>query len=202
MKTLSKKMALLICIAITTGVMVLEFVVSAISHSLMLYSDALHMLGHNMALIISLIAILIAEKKGSSKVEYIAALINGLSLIFFVVYILVDGIKSLVNPSPILAAETLMVSLVGLTVNLVTAMILFRTGVEDLNTKSTFLHLLADTFSSVAVIAGAIIIYYTHFYIIDAVLSIIVSIVIAKWCIDLIKKSVKMLIKPAVVITN
>jgi cobalt-zinc-cadmium efflux system protein len=193
MKKLHKKNALLICILVTTVVMVLEFVVSAISNSLMLFSDGLHMLGHTLALVISLIAIVIAEKRHNSKIEYVAALVNGISLSFFVIYIFIDGIKTMIHPTTILPVETLVVSCLGLGVNLFTAFVLFRTGLEDLNTKSTFLHLLADTFSSMAVISGAIIIYYTRLYIIDALLSIVVSIVIAKWCVGLIKTSLKML---------
>ncbi len=198
MKRISKKWALIACIVITSLVMVLEFIVSAIANSLMLYSDALHMLGHNFALVISFIAILIAEKRGNHKVEYVAALVNGLSLLFFVAYILIDGIKHLIDPSSILAMETMMVALVGLAVNLLTALILFKSGLEDLNTKSTFLHLLADTFSSVAVIGGSIIIYYTNFFIIDALLSIVVAVVIAKWSLGLIRHSIKVLSKPVV----
>ncbi len=194
---LSKSRALVICIIITTIVMVIEFAGSLYTGSLMLYSDSLHMLSHAGSLLISYVAIQIAyiQKKKNigrkliSNPEDRAAFINGVGLIVFVGYILVESFIRLQTPTPVMCVETLIVAFIGLAVNIATAVILSTAGLEDLNTKSAFLHMLADTFSSVAIIIGAIIIQYTDWYFIDPLLSVIIAIVIAKWAMGLLVKS-------------
>ena len=61
----------------------------------------------------------------------------------------------------------LIVSLIGLTANLVSAFILHGSSKNSLNIKSAFLHMIGDTASSVAIIIGGIVIYYTNFYLLD-----------------------------------
>ncbi len=198
---ITKKQALGWSIAITLVVMVVEFVAGYLTHSLMLFSDGLHMLTHALSLGISLAAIHIAARKVSEKypyglasVEVIAALINGVGLIFFTIYIFYESALRLMNPIAINVWDTGLVACVGLAVNLLTAFILSRAGIEDLNTRSAYLHLLSDTFSSVAIIIGCVIIRYTGWMAIDPLLSIIVGLVILKWAFGLIKESIDVIL--------
>lgn len=195
------KTALLICIVITVATMLVEFIASNITGSLMLWSDGLHMLSHAASLLVSYVAILLSSRKASKKfpfgwqrVEIIAAHINGVGLALFTGFIFYESIDRLLNPVAIMSQEMMVVALIGLCVNLVTAVVLSMAGLEDLNTKSAFLHMLADTFSSVAILVGGIIIIYTEWYFIDALLSIIIAIVIGKWAWGLLKESFLILI--------
>lgn len=189
----NRKSALLTCIVITVVVMIIEFILSHITRSLMLYSDGLHMLSHGLALGVAFVAIKLAEKRKSVRIENIAALINGIGLFFFTIIIFADALRAMANPDSILVKETLIVSVIGLITNLVTAWILFSSGIEDINTKGAFLHMLADTFSSVSIIIGVLVIHYTHWFIIDALLSIVIGLVIGKWAIGLIIDSARLL---------
>lgn len=177
--------------------MAIEIVASYHANSLMLFSDGLHMLTHALALGISLIAFWIGGKKASSKyplglekIEVVAAMFNGVGLIIFTIYIFYESYLRVINPAPIDVIETVTIAIIGLAVNLTTAWILFKAGIEDLNTKSAYLHLLSDTFSSVAIILGAVIISFTGWMIIDPLLSIIVGIVILKWSFGLLRDAV------------
>jgi cobalt-zinc-cadmium efflux system protein len=87
------------------------------------------------------------------------------------------------------------IATIGLVVNLVTAWILHGVSKESLNIKSAFLHMLSDTFSSVAIVIGAIIIYFTGFNIIDPILSIVIALIILLWAWSLFKDSVNILLE-------
>lgn len=188
--SISKTKALWLCIAITLSVMVLELLVGSITNSLMLFSDGLHMLSHAASLGITLMAIYIAKRRGNEKVETIAALINGVGLLFFTGFILAESFERLASPEAIVLQNILLVAILGLAVNLTTAFILGASGVEDLNTKSAFMHMLADTFSSVAIITGALIIYETEWFWVDAILSAVIAVVVGKWSWGLIRDAV------------
>ncbi len=199
--SLSKAKALQLALGITLVMMVGEFVYSYITGSLMLFSDGIHMLSHGASLGVSLLGVYLAGKKsgasypfGFAKAEILAAFINGISLVIFVGYIVYESVFRLIEPQPIAVTETLVVGALGLLVNLVTAVILSLAGLEDLNTKSAFYHMLADTFSSLAILIGVGIIQLTGWFAIDALLSLVVAIVILKWSVGLLKQSTKVLL--------
>lgn len=197
-----QRRALFICVVLTALMMVVEFVAGYITGSLMLVSDAIHMLSHATALGVSLLAVVLAQKKTSEhlpfglyRVEILAAFINGIGLAGFSVWIVYEGVLRILNPVTILGPELTAVALIGLVVNLTTAFILQKSGLEDLNTKSAFLHMLADTFSSVAIVIGGIIISFTNWIIVDPILSMFVALLVARWSWSLLRDSVLILLE-------
>jgi len=196
------KRLLSISFAITFVVMIVEIAGGIYVNSLALLSDAVHMFTHSFALGLSLFALLISAKEidseksfGYFRAEVLAAFINGLTIALSVLWIVYEAIMRLLNPEEILAAATIMIAALGLIVNIITGLILFRANHDNINIRSAFLHMLADTVSSAAIIAGAVIIYYTDFYILDTILALIVAFVIAKWAKDLLKDSVHVLLE-------
>jgi len=188
--------ALLISIVLTAAMMVVEFAASFMTGSLMLLSDSLHMLSHSFSLLISFGAILIAQKVTTEKwsfglyrVEILAAFVNGIGLLAFSIWIMVEAVERLLAPKAVLGAEMTIVAVVGLLVNLTTALVLQRGGLEDLNTRSAFLHMLADTISSVVIIAGGIVIVFTGWFVIDPLLSAVVAVMTLRWSWGLLKES-------------
>lgn len=197
-----QRRALLICVVLTAVMMVVEFVAGYLTGSLMLVSDAIHMLSHATALGVSLLAVVLAQKKtndhlpfGLYRVEILAALFNGIGLAGFSIWIIYEGILRILNPVDILGPELTAVALIGLAVNLTTAVILQKAGLEDLNTKSAFLHMLADTFSSVAIVIGGVIISFTNWVIVDPILSMVVAVLVARWSWSLLRDSVLILLE-------
>lgn len=199
---ISDKKLLTISFVITFVVMIVEIAGGIYVNSLALISDAIHMFTHAFALGLSLFALVISTKKidnkksfGYFRAEVLAAFINGLTIALSVVWIVYEAIMRFLNPEEILASATIMIAALGLVVNIITGLILLKANHDNINIKSAFLHMLADTFSSAAIIVGSIIIYYTHFYILDTVLALVVAVVIAKWAKGLLGDSVHVLLE-------
>lgn len=199
---LHQRRALLFCVLLTAVMMLVEFVAGWVTGSLMLMSDAIHMLSHATALSISFLAVVLAQRTTSDelpfglyRIEILAALLNGVGLAGFSLWIVYEGILRLLHPVAILGPTLTAVALIGLAVNLATAVILRKSGVEDLNTKSAFFHMLADTFSSVAIVVGGVILSVTNWSIIDPLLSLLVAGVVVKWSWGLLRDATLILLE-------
>ncbi len=196
------KKVLKIALAITFVTMIAEFIFGFLSHSLALISDAIHMFTHSFALIISLIAIIIASKQapidktfGYYRVEVLAAFVNGLTIILSICWILYEAVDRYFNPSEIDLMTAGIVAIVGLIVNIITGVILMQGDKDNVNLKSAFIHMLSDALSSVAIIIGYVVIYYTSWYFIDILLAVLVAFVIGKWAYTVLKQSVHTLME-------
>lgn len=189
-------------LSITLVTMFLEFFYGFLSNSLALISDAIHMFTHSFALIISLVAIIIASKKapisktfGFYRTEVLAAFVNGITIILSIVWIVYEAIERFFNPQIIDIKTAMIVAIIGLVINIITGFILMQGDKENINLKSAFVHMLSDALSSVAIIIGYVVIYFTQWYFIDIILAVIVACVIAKWAIDILKNSVNTLME-------
>src|SRR4030067_3789453 len=96
-------------VAILTGsMMVVDGIGGYVTNSLALLSDAFHMLTHFGALMISLSAIIIATRFQSEdktfgywRAENLTALLNGITLVPIVGYILDESYQRYMHPAPI-----------------------------------------------------------------------------------------------------
>jgi cobalt-zinc-cadmium efflux system protein len=195
---------LMLTMALTGSTMVAEIIGGLLTGSLALLSDAGHMLTHFFALLVSFIAIKLASLPtrpnrsfGLYRVEVLAALFNGLTLLLIIAYIFYEAFGRLLHPAPIKEIPMFLVAVLGLIVNLASAAILFDVGKSDLNVRSAFLHMLGDTASSVGIVAGAIVIYFTGWYRIDPLLSILIALVILVWSWNLLRDSINILLETA-----
>lgn len=200
-RSLEKK-KLKLAIAVTGVVMVVEIIGGLLTNSLALISDAGHMFTHFFALAISLGAILFANRPschhrtfGFYRIEILSALFNSLFLFGVTAWILIEGIKRIIHPAPILSLQMFIIAIVGLLANLVSAWILHGTSKDDLNVRSAFVHMIADTLSSVVIVIGAVILYFTGWTIIDPILSIGIALVIFAWGWGLFRDSVNILLE-------
>lgn len=196
-------------LSITLITMFLEFFYGFLSNSLALISDAIHMFTHSFALIISLAAIVIANKKapiektfGYYRIEVLAAFINGITIILSIIWIVYEAIERFLNPEIIDIKTALIVAIIGLIVNIITGVILMQGDRNNINLKSAFIHMLTDALSSVAIIIGYIVIHFTSWYFIDIILAILVAFVIAKWAIDILKNSINTLLESSPININ
>jgi len=189
-------------IIITAVTMVVEVVGGLVSGSLALISDAGHMFTHLFALGVSYLAVSWAGRPGHSlksfgyyRGEILAALINGLTVLAVVAFIVYEAIEGIVNPQEIKTTEMMIIAGLGLVVNVVTAMLLMGAGKDDLNIKSAIVHLLGDLASSVAIIIGGVVMIFTDFWLLDPILSLMIAVVILIWSWGLIKESVHILLQ-------
>ncbi len=182
--------------------MFLEFIFGFISGSLALVSDAVHMFTHFFALSVSLFAISLAARTapvdktfGYYRIEVLAAFINGITIVLSVFWIIYEAFERFLNPQKIELSLAFGIAALGLVVNLITAYFLMKGDRENINLKSSFIHMLSDALSSVAIIVGYIVIYYTSWYFIDVVLALLVSLVIFRWAYGVLKSSFNTLLE-------
>lgn len=189
-----------VAIALTSIILFAEIIGGIISNSLALLTDAAHVFMDVLALGLSLSALTIAcrpldEKAtfGYHRAEIFAALINSILLIIVVIFILREAYERLLSPPEIRTFQMLGVASIGLVVNLYVTLSL--RGHRDLNIRGAYLHVLGDTLSSFAVIAGGVLIILTGYYIVDPILSVIISCVIVYNSLMLLKESVDILME-------
>ena len=179
---------LLLAFSITFLAMILEFAGGLLAHSIALVSDAGHMFTHSFAIGLSLIAIWIARKPpchhktfGLYRAEIIAAFVNGLFLLLVVFAILYKSILRIIYPSHVHSLHVLMIATIGLAVNIASIFILQGSHKRDINIRSVFYHIIADTASSLAIIIGVLMIYFTGWMLIDPLISLGISVMILLW---------------------
>lgn len=156
---LGDRRRMLIALALTATLFVVEVVGGILSHSLALLSDAGHMLSDFGAQGLSLAALIIAARPsdrrrtyGYYRIEILAALANGVALFALSGWIVWSAWHRLRDgQQPIETGIMMGVAAVGLCANLAGAWLLH--GAESLNVKGAYLHVLQDTLSSVAVLA-------------------------------------------------
>lgn len=190
---MNKIVRLQLALLLTAAGMIIEFAGGFLSNSLALISDAWHMLTHLFALGMSYFAILLSLRPTTKKhtygfyrAEVLAAFINGIVLIIVSAYIVYDAFLRFAKPPEIRIYEMFGIALLGLIINGISIFLLAKASSHDLNIRSAILHELGDTVSSVAVVSGAIFIFYTRNYIIDALLSLFISVLIVIWAIKLL----------------
>jgi cobalt-zinc-cadmium efflux system protein len=189
---------------ITAVFMLVEFIGGWLSGSLALVSDAGHMLTDVLALGLSLLAIRFATAPANAKktygfyrLEILAALANGVTLILLSGYIFYEAWQRFSSPTEIKSGLMIIVALAGLAVNIAGFFILRSSIKENLNMRGAFLHVVGDLLSSVAVIIGGLIIRFTGWLLIDPILSVLIGVMIMKGAYGLVKESVDILLEAA-----
>lgn len=181
------KKTLWISLFLTILFALIELVGGIFSGSLALISDSFHMFSDVLALGLSMIAIYYASKPPNPKFTYgyvrfeiISAFLNGLALIIIALGILYEGILRLLNPVEIDFVMMMVIASIGLVINIILTIILMRSlkAENNLNIKSALWHFLGDLFNSVGIIIAGILIQYTGIIAIDAIVSLIVSVII------------------------
>ncbi|MBD3246078.1 MAG: cation diffusion facilitator family transporter [Candidatus Omnitrophica bacterium] len=193
-----------ICMVITGVVMLVELAGGIASRSLALISDAGHMFTHFFSLAVSFGAIVCANTPtchhrtfGLQRAEILAALFNSLFLFAVTGWILYEGVRRILAPVEVVTGQMLGIALIGLVVNALTLKILHGAHRHDLNIRGAVLHLVGDLFSSVAVVAGAVIIHFTGLHVIDPLLSILIAGIILFWGWGLFRDAVHILLEGA-----
>lgn len=186
LQSLSKK-TLWISLIFTVIFAFLELLGGIYSQSLALISDSFHMFSDVIALVLSMIAVYYAAKQPTDKFTYgylrfeiIAALLNGLALLLIALGIIYEAVWRLFNPVEIDFTLMITIASIGLIINIILTVILTRSLKQEsnLNIKSALWHFLGDLLNSVGVIVAAVLIKLTDIIQIDAIVSLIISVVI------------------------
>lgn len=194
----SKK--LFFSIALTALIFIAEFGGGLWTGSLALLSDSAHVFMDAFALGLSYLAILAAalpandrHTYGYHRMQVLAALANGATLLFISFEILKEAINRFQNPEPVVAGPMLIIAVIGLAVNVIVALVLREHDHDDLNTRAAFLHVLGDALASVGVIGAGIAILLTGQQWIDPLVSVLISVLILVSSGRLLKETVHIL---------
>ena len=187
---------------LTGGFMLAEVAGGVISGSLALLADAAHMLIDTVALLFAWLAIRLSHRPADTARTYgyhrfpvLAAFTNGISLVFIVIWILVEATERLFNPTEVLAGPMLAVAGLGLAVNVAAFAVLHGADRTNLNVRGALLHVLGDMLGSAGAIAAALIIMLTGWMPIDPILSILVGALILRSAWFLVRDSAHVLLE-------
>lgn len=191
--------AFIIGIALNFLFVLIEVIIGLATNSLALLSDAGHNLSDVASLAMALIAFKLSQSKptenysfGFQKSTILVALINAVILLISIGAIVWEAYQRLVKPEIVQGNMIAIVAAIGIFINAFTAFLFFKSKDADLNAKGAFLHLAADAVVSIAVVIGGVIMFYTHLFWIDSLLSFVIAIVIFISTWKLLKETVRL----------
>ena len=178
---------------------VIEAIVGIVIDSLSVLSDA----GHNLAdvgtLALSLLAFKLMKVKSTNEFTYgyrktsiLVALFNSMLLMLTIGAIIYGALDRFFYPREIPGITVSIIAGIGIVINFSTALLFLRDKEKDINLKSAYLHLLADALVSAGLVIGGIVIYYTGFYWLDSVFSLIIAAIILFSTWKLTKESLRL----------
>lgn len=187
--------ALAFALALTLSFAAVEVLTGFLANSLALISDAGHMVTDAASLGLALLAQVIARRPpsarhsfGFGRAEALAAFVNGLAMLLVVGWIVFEAVGRFSAPRPVQGGTVLIVAGIGLAINLGVAWLLSRDQ-ASMNTRAALVHVMGDILGSVAAIAAGAIIYFTGWMQIDPLLSVLVSLLILKSTVALLRES-------------
>lgn len=181
---------LLLAIALSGAILIVELVGGFAANSLALLSDAGHVLTDVVALSLSWFGVRQATRPATSRMTFgyhragiLVAMFNAALIVLIAAVILYESYQRLQNPQDVHSLLMLSVAAVGLVANLIVVFWLRAAAQHSLNIRSAFFHAGGDALASVGVITGGALIFFTGWLWLDPVVSIIIAIIIvaAAW---------------------
>ena len=194
-KQASNQNLLLIALVLTLGFSGVEGAAAYFANSLALISDAGHMVTDAAALGLALLAQIISRRPPSPKhsfgfgrAEALAAFVNSIAMLALVLWIVIEAVSRFANPHKVDGLTVTVVAAIGLLMNIVVAWVLSRDK-QSVNTRAALVHVMGDLLGSVAALIAGVVIQLTGWMPIDAILSILVSLLILKSTISILHES-------------
>ena len=194
-------------ILVTLATMIAEIVFGLITKSMALTADGFHMGTHAIALSITYaICVVIykfknCEEKLNALGGYTSAIILGLTA-FGIIW---ESIERFINPKNISFNEAILVTIIGLIINIICLLIMKGNHIhsdcheenhhENLNFKAAYMHILADTLTSIMAIIALVLGKYYGLIFLDPITGMIGGLIILKWAGNLVKSSFKILLR-------
>lgn len=161
---------------------VVQILAGVAAGSLAMIADAIHNLSDALSLIIALAARKLARRPadeamtfGYDRIEVVAALVNYTTLIVIALWLLAEGFHRLFDPLEVQGWIVVIVAILALVVDLVTAFLTFRLSRQSMNMRAAFLHNLADAMGSLALILGGTLVLLFDWRLIDPILTLVIA---------------------------
>lgn len=199
--TLSQK-RLAFALALNLVITAAEVAGGLLGNSLALLSDAVHNLSDATSLGISWIALRISGLKrsdrhtyGFKRAEVLAAVVNTAALLAIGVFLVFEAIRKFLHPEPIAGGIVMVVAVIGLLGNLLTAWLLHSGSKTSMNIKSAYLHIIMDALSSVGVILAGVLIYYLDWIWTDPLITAFIALYVIKESLPIMKSSIHIIMQ-------
>ena len=203
----------ILVIVITFTMMIVEITAGLAFGSMALLADGLHMASHAAALGVSAIAYVFARKHahdptysfGTGKVNALGGFTGAVLLLVFALIMVSESIHRLVSPVEIVFNQAIIVAVIGLIVNGLSMLILGHDDHHhhshdheddhhhhhhhDHNLKAAYLHVLADTFTSLLAIFALLAAKYFGWVRMDPLMGVVGAMVICKWSFGLLAQT-------------
>lgn len=174
--------------AVSVLLLAAKFIAYYLTHSVAILTDALESIVNVAAGFIGLYSLYVAAKPrdkdhpyGHGKAEFLSAAVEGTMIGAAGAIILYKAIQHLIRPVPLLQLD-LGIYLVAVTavINFIMGMLCVRTGKRNnsLALMASGRHLQTDTYSTLGIIAGLILLYFTHYNWIDSAVAIVFAVFI------------------------
>lgn len=195
---------LVIVLALTAGVLLVQVVGALLSGSLALAADAAHAGTDAAGLVIALVAATLAARPatarrtwGYRRAEVLGATVQAAVLLGVGGWIAVEAVGRLVEPAEVVPTSVLIFGTAGLAANVVGILVLTRGDARDgnVNTRAALLEVVNDALGSVAVLGSAAVIALTGWQQADAVASLMIVGLIVPRTLRLLRETVSVLLE-------
>lgn len=177
---------------------VVQVIAGAFSSSLSLMADALHNLTDAGSMLVAWVARRISRKAadktmtfGYHRAEIVGVLINSTSLIAIGLFLIFQSVNRFFHPAEVDGSIVLWVAAVSALTGFIVTLLTYHAGAaESMGIKAVFIHNLADTLAAIAVFMAGAIMLFSGFYLIDAIISLAISVYVIYQGLFLLKKSI------------
>ncbi|WAM34326.1 cation diffusion facilitator family transporter [Caldicellulosiruptor morganii] len=196
---MDKQKAALLSVFSNTALILLKVTAGVIMGSVSVISEAIHSGIDLLASVIAYFSIKQAKKPadsdhpfGHGKFENVSGAFEAILIFLAAILIIYEAIKKIINKGEVESIEAgLAVMLISAIVNLFISSKLFRIAkkTDSVALEADAMHLFTDVFTSFGVFLGLVLIKFTHIYILDPVIAIIVALMIIKASVELTRKA-------------
>lgn len=195
---------LLIALVLNLGITIAQVVGGIVSGSLSLLADAAHNGSDAASLGISWGARKVSRREadrertfGYNRAEVVGALINLTTLFVIAVFLAVQAVKRLADPTAVHGEVMLIVGAIAFVEDAISAWLLWAGQKESINIRSAFIHMVGDTLATLGVIIGGLLIIGYDMVWVDPAITAAISLYIFTHGWIEIRKAVRLLIDSA-----
>jgi cation diffusion facilitator family transporter len=128
--------------------------------------------------------------KQQHRVISLSGFASAVAMLVITLFMIFESIESFQSSEIDVTNGALLVSVIGLVVNGVSAFLLHREEEKrDVNLYAAYLHAISDVVISFFAIISLVVVKYTGFVKLDSILALVGALVILKWSVELIRKS-------------
>ena len=186
-------------IVLNMAFVIIEFAYGFIANSTALMADAGHNISDVLGLLLAWGAVILTRKPPSKRYTYglrstsiMAAFANAMLLLVACGAIAMEAIERFSQPPAVASLTVSVVAAVGIVINGLSAWLLMKGSKEDLNIRGAYLHMAADAAVSLAVAISGIAMFYTGWFMLDPIISLVIVIVILIGTGSLLRDSMRL----------